>query len=388
MRHPKGLYAVYEGGKTYQVSAILIANLAGLPAFFYRQRDNDLMSLREEIFEQPAVLQRWLRTQLPVAQEIGRALQQREIDFVFLAARGTSDHAGVYAQYLWGAENKLPVAFAAPSLFTRYGEWPRLKRSLVVGISQSGQSPDVVSVITEGRKQGAATLAITNAIDSPLAQSAEFVLDVHAGAEKAVAATKSYTAQLMAIAAMSAAMSNDAAQLAALAQVPEAIAQALTLDSTAKNIAHELFNRMTQCVVLGRGFNYATAMEWALKLKELSYVFAYPYSSADFQHGPIAIIEPGAAVLAIAPSGAVLGDMQAILHVLRDERKAQLLVLSDSEETLQLGHASMRLPTGLPEQLTPLLNIVPAQLFTYHLTQAKGYDTEAPRGLHKVTRTE
>ena len=346
------------------------------------------MSLREEIFEQPAVLQRWLRTQLPVAQEIGRTLQQREIDFVFLAARGTSDHAGVYAQYLWGAENKLPVAFAAPSLFTRYGEWPRLKRSLVVGISQSGQSPDVVSVITEGRKQGAATLAITNAIDSPLAQSAEFVLDVHAGAEKAVAATKSYTAQLMAIAAMSAAMSNDAAQLAALAQVPEAIAQALTLDSTAKNIAHELFNRMTQCVVLGRGFNYATAMEWALKLKELSYVFAYPYSSADFQHGPIAIIEPGAAVLAIAPSGAVLGDMQAILHVLRDERKAQLLVLSDSEETLQLGHASMRLPTGLPEQLTPLLNIVPAQLFTYHLTQAKGYNTEAPRGLHKVTRTE
>ena len=132
------------------------------------------MSLREEIFEQPAVLQRWLRTQLPVAQEIGRALQQREIDFVFLAARGTSDHAGVYAQYLWGAENKLPVAFAAPSHFTRYGEWPRLKRSLVVGISQSGQSPDVVSVITEGRKQGAATLAITNAIDSPLAQSAEF----------------------------------------------------------------------------------------------------------------------------------------------------------------------------------------------------------------------
>ena len=346
------------------------------------------MSLREEIFEQPAILQRWLNTQLPKTQEIAQALQQRDIDFVFLAARGTSDHAGVYAQYLWGAENRLPVAFAAPSLFTRYGEWPRLKRALVVGISQSGQSPDVVSVIAEGRKQGAATLAITNAIDSPLAQTAEFVLDVHAGTERAVAATKSYTAELLAIAALSAAMSGDAAQLNALALVPEAVAQALQLDAAAKAIAREHLTHIKQCVVLGRGFNYATAMEWALKLKELSYVFAYPYSSADFQHGPIAIIEPGAPVLALAPSGAVLKDMLAMLRVLREEKQAQLLVLSDSDEALALGHTSLRLPIGLPERLTPLLSIVPAQLFTYHLTQAKGFDTEAPRGLRKVTKTE
>ena len=346
------------------------------------------MSLREEIFEQPAILQRWLDTQLPKTQEIAQALRKREIDFVFLAARGTSDHAGVYAQYLWGAENQLPVAFAAPSLFTRYGEWPRLKRALVVGISQSGQSPDVVSVIAEGRKQGAATLAITNAIDSPLARSAEFVLDVHAGAEKAVAATKSYTAELLAIAALSAAMSGDASQLSALSQVPAAIAQALQLDGAAKAIAYDQLSHIKQCVVLGRGFNYATAMEWALKLKELSYVFAYPYSSADFQHGPIAIIEPGAPVLALAPSGAVLNDMLIMLRVLRNEKQARLLVLSDSDEALALGHTSLRLPTGLPERLTPLLSIVPAQLFTYHLTQAKGYDTEAPRGLRKVTKTE
>jgi len=346
------------------------------------------MSLRDEIFEQPSVLAHWLKTQLPKTREIAQALQKRDIDFVFLAARGTSDHAGVYAQYLWGSENKLPVAFAAPSLFTRYGEWPRLQRALVVGISQSGQSPDVVSVIAEGRRQGAATLAITNAPDSPLAKTSEFVLDVQAGLEKAVAATKSYTAELMAIAALSAALTNDEAQIQALGQVPQAVAQALQLDAQAEKIAYQTLSNMKQCVVLGRGYNYATAMEWALKLKELSYVFAYPYSSADFQHGPIAIIEPGAPVLAIAPQGAVLNDLLALMKVLREEKQAQLFVLSDDERALALSHASLQLPKGVPESLTPLVSIVPAQLLTYHLTRAKSFDTESPRGLRKVTKTE
>ena len=155
------------------------------------------MGLKDEIFEQPAVLQNWLDTQLVQTQKIAQAIRQRQIDYVFLAARGTSDHAGVYAQYLWGSLNGLPVAFAAPSLFTRYSGWPRLERALVVGISQSGQSPDIVSVIEEGRRQGALTLAITNAMESPLSDAAEFALDVSAGPERAVAATKSYTAQLI-----------------------------------------------------------------------------------------------------------------------------------------------------------------------------------------------
>src|SRR5512143_186696 len=139
------------------------------------------MGLQEEIFEQPTVLQNWLDTQLPQAQMIAQAIRQRNVDYVFLAARGTSDHAGVYAQSLWGSLNGLPVAFAAPSLFTRYGGGPRLSRALVVGISQSGQSPDIVSVINEARQQGALTLAIANDLASPLAGAAEFALDVSAG---------------------------------------------------------------------------------------------------------------------------------------------------------------------------------------------------------------
>jgi glucosamine--fructose-6-phosphate aminotransferase (isomerizing) len=345
------------------------------------------MGLRDEIFEQPQVLQQWLATQLENAQRIAAAIRARGVDFVFLAARGTSDHAGVYAQYAWGALNGLPVAFAAPSLFTRYGEWPRLGNALVVGVSQSGQSPDVVSVIAEGRRQGALTLAVTNAPESPLAQSAEFHLDVQAGVERAVAATKTYTAELMALAALSASLSNDGEPLAALRRVPEAAAAALQLEGDVARIAAQ-HTALTQCVVLGRGYNLCSAHEWALKLKELAYVFADPYSAADFQHGPMAIVERGFPVLAIAPSGAVHEDVRALLRRLREAQGAELLVLSDDEETLALGQAALRLPAGVPEWLSPLVSIIPAQLYCYHLTRAKGYDTEAPRSLRKVTLTE
>jgi glucosamine--fructose-6-phosphate aminotransferase (isomerizing) len=345
------------------------------------------VGLKDEIFEQPTVLQTWLDTQLDEARRIAEAIRQRHVDFVFLAARGTSDHAGVYAQYVWGSLNRLPVAFAAPSLFTMYGGWPRLQNALVVGVSQSGQSPDVVSVLAEGRRQGAVTLAITNAPGSPLAQTAEYSLDVHAGSEKAVAATKTYTAELMALAALSAAMTGDQGVLALLAQVPLAVKAALELDEHAEALAVK-YHELSQCVVLGRGYNYATAQEWALKLKELAYVFADPYSSADFQHGPIAVVERGFPVLAIAPSDAVLADLLTLLRRLRHEIEAELLVISDNDEALALGHSALRLPANIPEWLTPLVSIVPAQLFCYHLTRAKGYDTEAPRSIRKVTLTK
>jgi glucosamine--fructose-6-phosphate aminotransferase (isomerizing) len=346
------------------------------------------MTLHDEIFEQPDVLARWLDTGLDVVRRTAGAIRARDIEYVFLAARGTSDHAGVYAQYLWGSRNRLPVALAAPSLFTMYGETPRLDKALVVGISQSGQSPDIVSVLAEGRRQGALTLAVTNDPASPLALAAEHTLDIHAGPEKAVAATKTYTSTLLALAALSLALDDHAppSDLQALHAVPAAVRQALAQESAAERIAARCGD-MGRCVVLGRGYNYATAQEWALKLKELSYVFADVYSTADFQHGPIAIIERGFPVLAVAPEGAVFADQLALLRRLRDEYGADLLVVSDSEQARDLGHESLAIPTGLPEWLTPISAIVPAQLFCYHLTLAKGYDTEQPRTLRKVTLT-
>jgi glucosamine--fructose-6-phosphate aminotransferase (isomerizing) len=344
------------------------------------------MSLHEEIFEQPARLRDLLHSQRDQAINIAAALRARGSKYVFLAARGTSDNAGRYANYLWGAHNHLPLALATPSLFTFYNEPPRLDGAFVVGVSQSGKSPDIVSVIAEGRKQGCLTLAVTNAPDSPLGNAAELVFDIQAGAEKAVAATKTYSAELMALAMISAAMSGDEKAWADLEKVPGWISEVLLLDETIGRMA-ERFRYMQQCVVLGRGFNYATAFEWALKLKELTYVVAEPYSSADFQHGPIAMVEGGFPVLAVVPQGKVFDNLLEMLTRLREVHKAELVVISDDDRALSLAQSAIRLPVGIPEWLTPLVTIVAAQLFACHLTQVKGYNTEAPRSITKVTET-
>ena len=344
------------------------------------------MSLAEEIREQPQALARLLDRQTGAVKEIARSLAGRPIDTVFIAARGTSDNAAVYAKYVWGAYNRVPVVLAAPSLFSVYGKPPLLRNALVVGVSQSGQSPDIVGVLEEARRQGAPTLAIVNEPQSPLAKAADSVIDICAGPEKAVAATKSYTTQLAAIAMLSAAVGNDEQRWSELQKVPDLVAKALELDPVIEERA-ERYRFMDHCVVLGRGFNYATAFEWALKLKELTYVIAEPYSSADFQHGPVAMVERGFPVFAVAPGGAVFEDTRQLLARLKEEKHVELLVLSDRDEALSLAHTALRLPAGQTEWLTPLVAIAPAQLFCYHLTRAMGHDTEAPRGLRKVTLT-
>ena len=344
------------------------------------------MALRSEIFEQPSVLERLLRAQAEPVRAMADAIEGAGVRWIFVAARGTSDNAALYGKYLWGSINRLPVALAAPSLFTAYHAPPALAGSLVVGISQSGQSPDIVSVVAEGRRQGALTLAITNDPISPLAEAAELVLDLATGPERAVAATKTYTAQLLAIALLSAALAGDEERFAALERLPGMVTETLALDEAIARVAQR-YRYMSQCVVLGRGYNYATAYEWSLKLKEMTYVVAEPYSSADFQHGPVAIVSQGFPVLAVVPGGAVHDDLLALLTTLVEEHRAELLAISNDDAALALAHTALRLPAELPEWLSPLVAIVPAQLFCYHLTRAMGYDTEAPRRLAKVTRT-
>ncbi len=344
------------------------------------------MTLHSEIFEQPKRLASLFEKQKQTVLEIAKAIQARDVQYAFLAARGTSDNAGRYANYLWGAHNGIPLALATPSLFTYYQSPPRLKGAFVIGVSQSGQSPDIVSVLEEGRKQGCLTLAITNLPESPLAKAADLVLDIQAGAEKAVAATKTYTTELMAIAMISAALNNSEEHWKELASVAKWAEQTLALDEEIAQMAQR-YRYMNQCVVLGRGFNYATAFEWALKLKELTYLVAEPYSSADFQHGPIAMVAGGFPVLAVAPNGKVRESMQDMLTRLRKERDAELVVISDHADSLALAQSPIQLPPQIPEWLTPLICIIPAQLFACHLTRVKGYDTERPRSITKVTET-
>ncbi|MBK8821275.1 MAG: SIS domain-containing protein [Anaerolineales bacterium] len=345
------------------------------------------MSLYSEIVEQPGRISSLLVSQKKTVEKIAAEIQKRDVQYVFLAARGTSDNAGRYANYLLGAMNGLPLALATPSLFTYYKQPPKLKNALVIGISQSGQSPDIVSVLEEGKKQNCLTLAITNESKSPLSQSADFVLNIHAGSEKAVAATKTYTTELMSIAMLSAALSGNKKHWEDLHKVAGWMDEVLKQNEFIAQNAQR-YRYMDQTIVLGRGFNYATAFEWALKLKELTYVKAEPYSSADFQHGPIAMIDDGFPILAIAPKGKVFDSMFQMLKRLRNDLSAELVVISNDKKALTLAQMPLSIPADVPEWLSPLVSILLAQLFAYHLTVAKGYNTEHPRSIRKVTETK
>lgn len=341
--------------------------------------------LRKEIHEQPQVLSTLLERERENAWRIAAALGKREIQYVVVAARGTSDNAARYGQYLLGSYNRWTVALATPSLFSVYGEPPVLEGALVVGISQSGQSKDIVSVLAEGRRQGVPTLAITNDPDAPLAGQADFVMPLHAGTERAVAATKTYTAQLGALALLSCALGEDSDRLAALERIPQKVGQVLE-DEERVARAVERYRYMETCVVLGRGYNYCTAFEIALKLKELNYLIAESYSSADFMHGPIAVVGSGFPALVVAPSGPMFETMRRFSLEL-ESRGAELLVISDQDTLLAEAVTPLPLPAGVPEWLSPLVAVVPGQLFALHLTLAKGNDPDQPAGLQKVTIT-
>lgn len=339
--------------------------------------------LEQEIASQPAVIARLLEAELPHMTRI--AAQLPSFEYVLIAARGSSDHAAIYAKYAWAALASYPVALAAPSLHTLYHSAPRLSGALVVGISQSGQSPDIIAVLEAGKRQGRPTLAITNDGASPLATLADHVVELRAGPEQSVAATKTYTAELAVIAAFAAIWSGAPERLAELHQLPAALQT--TLHGTTEIARRvERYRYMDQCVVIGRGYNYATAFELALKLKELTYVMATAYSSADFRHGPIATIDTGSPVILIMPTGATLDDMLDLAASLQ-ARGAELLVISDAPQALALARTPLPIAAPLPEWLSPLSAIIPGQLLALHLTLARELNPDVPRGLQKVTRT-
>ncbi len=340
--------------------------------------------LEREIAQQPAVIQAFLESERENANQIARELKNR-FNYMVIAARGSSDNAARYAQYLFGVQHHLQVALATPSLFTMYGSPPNLANALVIGISQSGQSPDIVSVLKEGKVQGRPTLAITNDENSPLAQAADYVLPLHTGPEKAVAATKTYTTSLAALALLSCAMNGQSADLDILLSAPKRMQQTLDhLEPSMKRV--ERYRYIEQCAVIGRGLNYGTAFEVALKIKELTYTVAEPYSSADFRHGPIATARRGFPVILILPKGSVYGDMHTLIGELH-ERQAELLIISDDAQALENAHLALPIPAGMPEWLTPLVAVLPGQRFALQLTLERGLNPDQPEGLHKVTET-
>ncbi len=341
-------------------------------------------NLKQEIEQQPEIIQKLFETESQNLSKIADHIK-RNFRYIVIAARGTSDNAARYAQYLFGAHNHLPVALATPSLFTLYQQPPRLNGALVIGISQSGHSPDIVAVLAEAKRQGCPTLAIVNDVSSPLAETASYVLPLHAYPEKAIAATKSYTASLGAIALFSCLLENNPDHLRQLMEMPEKIQQ--TLDNLGPPLGHvERYRYMDQCTVIGRGYNYATAFEIALKIKELTRVLAEPYSSADFRHGPIAIIHKGFPVILIAPTGAVSENMIELVGDLK-HLGSEVLMISNDEQLLRHSQVAFALPPDVPEWLTPLVAVIPGQLFALQLTLEKGMNPDHPEGLTKVTDT-
>jgi glucosamine--fructose-6-phosphate aminotransferase (isomerizing) len=347
--------------------------------------DLQMTNVYREIHEQPDALARVLTQERDAAAALAAEIKRRDVDHVIIAARGTSDNAARYAQYLLGAANRLQVGLATPSLYTLYDAAPRFGNALVLGISQSGKSPDIVAVLAEARRQGRLTATITNFPQSDLGRAADFVLNLHAGEEYAVAATKTYTASLAAVSLLSVALDGGAGSAAGLAALPGQAADALALHRDIAAVA-ERYRYMASCVTIGRGYNYATAFELALKLKEMTYTVVEPYSSADFLHGPLALVAPGFPVIVVAPSGRILPELKSFMATVK-EREAELIVISDDADALEMARVPLRLPPGVPEWLSPLVSILPGQLLAMNLAHTRDLDPDRPRALHKVTET-
>jgi glutamine---fructose-6-phosphate transaminase (isomerizing) len=340
--------------------------------------------LERELREQPAALTRLLERQLPHARELGALLRRDDVQYLLIASRGSSSNAARYAQYLLGRASRVPVAFATPSLYTLYEQPPRLDGALVIGISQSGESPDVRAVVEEARRQGRPTIALTNLADSPLARAAEAVLPLEAGDERSVAATKTYLNSLCAVALLFAASTDDREAFAELVRMPERVTA--QLDRSFADVgAFDQYANIAAGTVVARGINYGTAFETALKIRELSGLLFEAYSAADLMHGPVAALQDGWPVIALAPSGPALASMEAALDKLA-ARGARLLVVADDESMLDRADTPLRLER-VPEWLSPMVAVIPGQVAAFRLAQLRGGDLDNPHGLAKVTLT-
>lgn len=343
------------------------------------------MHLQSEIAQQPAVIERLLNDGKALTEAVAAAIRDFNPIFVCIAARGTSDNAAHYAQYMFGAMLRIPVMLATPSLHTVYGTPPVLSQALVIGISQSGQAEDVRMVLSDANQQGALTLAITNFDESPLAQTAKYQLPLLAGRELSVAATKTYTAQLTVIAMLTSALAESDAMRKDLRALPRLSTQALRLGEGIAAWAQR-YRYIDRLVTLGRGYNYATACEISLKVKELSYIASEGYSEANFRHGPIAAIDRGHPVIMVSPQGKNLEGMVEICGRL-NELGAETLIISNNSDLLGQGRQAMTIPST-PEWLSPILAVMPGQIFALQQALARGYEVDTPRGLSKVTITE
>lgn len=336
-----------------------------------------------EMAEQPTMLRRILDEGAPAIRAVAAEIAARKPRFVLLTARGTSDNAALYAKYLIEIRLGLPCGLASMSTTTAYGAKPDLKDVLVVTVSQSGGSPDLVASTRAAREAGAVTLAVTNSPDSPLAAVSEYHIDILAGPEKALPATKTYTASLLSLYLFVEGLrGGDGAAAAILPELAEAI---LGRRDEVRALASR-YRFAERMVITSRGYGYPTAKEAALKLMETSYIPALSYSGADLLHGPLAMVDNISPVIAVVTDGRGGEALQPVLDRLRG-RGADLFVVGPKAQ-VETASAGFVLPTaGVAEEVQPILEILPLQMLAYEVTIARGQDPDAPRALAKVTET-
>jgi glutamine---fructose-6-phosphate transaminase (isomerizing) len=347
----------------------------------------ELDRLLAEIAEQPEVVANLLVHQRAAVRDIARTIREREPSTIVLVARGSSDNAAVYGRYLLEVCNRRLTSLAAPSGLTLYGRGPRLDRTVVIGVSQSGQGEDVVAYVREARAQGAATVAIVNDEHSPLAEAAESVLACLAGPELSVPATKTVTAQMTLLALLSTELDDPDSGVDALVGLPDALRDALETRPAAAALARTLVSS-TVGSVIGRGFAFPPALEIALKLKEMCHTRAEPFSAADFLHGPVALVEPEYSALLIDVGGRSSESAVELAQAIRQRGGQPVLVRAGDIQPLaddQVPNLSLVAPIGEP--FAPIVALVLGQLLAVELALALGLDPAKPRGLHKVTST-
>lgn len=337
-----------------------------------------------EIAEQPAALERTIAEERAKIIKLGNTIKARDIDVIVLVARGSSDNAALFGRYLLEITTGIPVSLSAPSVHTMYGARLRLDHALVIGVSQSGEGEDINRVLENARRGGAYTVGITNEPDSAMTRLVDEALFTHGGRERSVAATKTFTGQMLLFYMLAAELAQRTPEFSYEA-IPEFVARAVEQ----KPAIVELVQRyvfMENCVVVGRGLAYANAYELALKLMETCYVVAERFSSADFLHGPLAMVERHFPVILFAPPGVMLPGVKSLIERLR-ELKADTLAITGDLDAAALCSRSIMMPREIDEFLAPIPYIVPGQLFAALLAEAKGLDPDAPRSLSKVTRT-
>ena len=347
------------------------------------RRARSSLMLRE-IVQQPETLARTLRGEAAHMRAFARTLAARDVRFVVLAARGSSDNAALFGRYLIEIACGIPVSLAAPSVHTVYHAPLRFSDALVVGISQSGESVDVNLVLEEAKRRGALTVGITNESRSQMTRIADESFLVRAGKERSVAATKTYTGQILLLHLLVEALQGHRSW-PDVERIPELAAASLELQPCITELV-ERYRFMDRCVVVGRGLANANAFELAIKLMETCYVVADRFSSADFLHGPVALVGSGFPVFLFAPPGHTYADMLQLAEKLQRLR-AEIVVFSHDARILKRATSPIRIPRAMPEALTPIPYIIPAQLFAALLADVKGLNPDAPRSLSKVTRT-